>query len=76
MNDAWRIRNHERLQIASGLIDQVRDELPHEDPRRAELAGHRQRVWEIGYELVEGIDDRGEASDQEGDEHMELGGEG
>lgn len=47
-----RVRIHEQLQQASGLIRQAQDELPLDDPAKEELHELAERVWEIGYELL------------------------
>lgn len=52
LTDEERIRIHERIQEASGLITQSEDDLPWEHPRKQELKDLGHRVWEIGYEIL------------------------
>lgn len=49
-----RIRIHERIQEACGLISQAEDDLPHEHPAKEELRDLGKRVWVIGYEMILG----------------------
>lgn len=46
-----RIRIHERLLQAQGLIDQAADELTPRDEAKAELKAHARAVWLIGTEI-------------------------
>jgi hypothetical protein len=48
-----RIRIHERIQEACGLISQAEDDLPHGDEAKQELRDLSRRVWEIGYEILD-----------------------
>lgn len=51
-----RIRIHERLLQAQGLIDQAADELGGQDETRGELKAHANDVWMIATELLDDID--------------------
>jgi hypothetical protein len=53
MTPELRIRTHERIQEAVALIGQAEDELPHDHERKQELKDLAQRVWEIGYEILD-----------------------
>jgi hypothetical protein len=52
LSPALRIRIHERIQEAVGLIGQAEDELSPDDEAKQELKKLARRVWEIGYELL------------------------
>lgn len=51
-----RIRIHERLMQAQGLIDQAADELGGQDETRGELKAHGHDIWMIGLEVLDDID--------------------
>lgn len=52
LTDEERVRIHERIQEATGLISQAEDDLPREMPAKEELRKLGRRVWEIGYEIL------------------------
>lgn len=47
-----RIRIHERIQEATGLISQAEDDLPRDHPAKEQLRDLGKRVWELGYEIL------------------------
>lgn len=55
-----RIRMHERIQQAVGLINEAEDDLPQSDPIKVELHDIARRVWVLGYELLGDMADTGE----------------
>jgi hypothetical protein len=47
-----RVRIHERIQEATGLIGQAEDDLPWEHPDKQHLKDLGKQVWEIGYKIL------------------------
>jgi hypothetical protein len=68
VTDAVRIREHERMQVAVGLLNEVADDLRYDVADTAdEIAHHARRLWDLGYRILAGVGDTGERSGPAGE---------